>query len=127
MCKQVSFFFISVFTGHFLLTYLLMDKLKSSAPSRIIIVSSRIHTQGSINFKDLNSAKNYNKVDAYAQSKLANLLHQKELAKHLEGKILMFYLFFFFDLTDSFDLFLPDVKLSSCSFSHVKNNFYLKI
>ncbi|RUS85486.1 hypothetical protein EGW08_006762 [Elysia chlorotica] len=71
--------------GHFLLTYLLMDKLKSSAPSRIIIVSSRIHTQGSMNFSDLNSAKNYNKVDAYAQSKLANLLHQKELVKHLEG------------------------------------------
>ncbi|GFR61493.1 retinol dehydrogenase [Elysia marginata] len=70
--------------GHFLLTHLLLDKLKSSAPSRIIIVSARIHTQGSINFNDLNSAKDYGKVDAYAQSKLANLLHQKELVKHLE-------------------------------------------
>lgn len=71
--------------GHFLLTYLLLDKLISSAPSRIIIVSARIHTQGLINFSDLNSAKDYGKLDAYAQSKLANLLHQRELVKHLEG------------------------------------------
>ena len=72
-----------------MLTYLLLDKLKSSAPSRIIIVSSRIHTQGLINFSDLNSSKDYHKVDAYSQSKLANLLHQKELVKHLEGNVII--------------------------------------
>ncbi|XP_059154986.1 retinol dehydrogenase 13-like [Physella acuta] len=71
--------------GHFLLTYLLLDKLKASAPSRIIIVSSLAHKRGSINFDDLNSANSYDKHEAYKQSKLANLLHQKELVSRLEG------------------------------------------
>ncbi|KAK0042292.1 retinol dehydrogenase 13 isoform X3 [Biomphalaria pfeifferi] len=71
--------------GHFLLTNLLLDKLKASAPSRIIIVSSLAHTRGTINFDDLNSAKAYSKRGAYEQSKLANLLHQRELVKRLEG------------------------------------------
>ncbi|CAG5133263.1 unnamed protein product [Candidula unifasciata] len=71
--------------GHFLLTHLFLDKLKASAPSRIIIVTSMSHKQGKINFDDLNSAKDYNKLDAYCQSKLANLLHMRELARRLEG------------------------------------------
>ncbi|KAH9505182.1 Retinol dehydrogenase 13 [Bulinus truncatus] len=71
--------------GHFLLTNLLLDKLKTSTPSRIIIVSSLAHKQGKINFDDLNSAKSYDKRAAYGQSKLANLLHQRELVKRLEG------------------------------------------
>ncbi|KAL5286103.1 RDH13.2 family protein [Megaselia abdita] len=71
--------------GHFLLTNLLLDTLKKSAPSRIVIVSSAIYLFGSINKADLNSEKNYSKVGAYAQSKLANLLFTKELAKRLEG------------------------------------------
>ncbi|CAL1535680.1 unnamed protein product [Lymnaea stagnalis] len=70
--------------GHFLLTSLLLDKLKASAPSRIIIVSSYAHRRGKINFDDLNSAKEYNKQEAYEQSKLANLLHQRELVKRLK-------------------------------------------
>nr|CAI5845776.1 unnamed protein product [Callosobruchus analis] len=72
--------------GHFLLTNLLLDVLKTSAPSRIINVSSTAHRRGKINKNDLNSDSTYNAFDAYAQSKLANILFTKELAKKLEGK-----------------------------------------
>ncbi|XP_063590817.1 retinol dehydrogenase 13-like [Penaeus indicus] len=71
--------------GHFLLTNLLLDKLKASAPSRIINVSSVAHMRGSIKFDDLNSEKNYDEGDAYAQSKLANILFTQELAERLQG------------------------------------------
>ncbi|GCC22551.1 hypothetical protein chiPu_0000939 [Chiloscyllium punctatum] len=71
--------------GHFLLTYLLIDLIKQSTPSRIINVSSTAHTMGGINFDDLNSEKNYSPMKAYAQSKLANILFTRELARKLEG------------------------------------------
>ncbi|XP_042207539.1 retinol dehydrogenase 13-like [Homarus americanus] len=71
--------------GHFLLTNLLLDKIKASAPSRIINVSSVAHKRGKINFDDLNSEKTYDEGDAYAQSKLANILFTRELAERLEG------------------------------------------
>lgn len=71
--------------GHFLLTNLLLDLLKSSSPSRIINVSSLAHTRGEINITDLNSEKSYDASKAYSQSKLANILFTRELAKRLEG------------------------------------------
>lgn len=71
--------------GHFLLTHLLLDLLKASAPSRIIVVSSKLYKNGHINFDDLNSENNYNKAFCYSQSKLANLLFTLELARQLEG------------------------------------------
>ncbi|XP_028295502.1 retinol dehydrogenase 14b [Gouania willdenowi] len=71
--------------GHFLLTHLLLDVLKSSAPSRIVVVSSKLYKYGHINFDDLNSEKNYDKAFCYSQSKLANLLFTLELARQLEG------------------------------------------
>ncbi|XP_012682095.1 retinol dehydrogenase 14b [Clupea harengus] len=71
--------------GHFLLTHLLLDLLKSSAPSRIVVVSSKLYKYGQINFDDLNSTTNYNKAFCYSQSKLANLLFTGELARRLDG------------------------------------------
>lgn len=71
--------------GHFLLTNLLLDILKTSAPSRIIVLSSLAHKYGEINRDDLNSEKAYNKYKAYSQSKLANILFTQELARRLKG------------------------------------------
>uniref|UniRef100_A0A8D8ZY76 NADP-retinol dehydrogenase n=1 Tax=Cacopsylla melanoneura TaxID=428564 RepID=A0A8D8ZY76_9HEMI len=71
--------------GHFLLTMLLLDKLKDSAPSRVVNVSSVAHKRGTINKEDLNSEKSYDRSQAYNQSKLANVLFTRELAKRLEG------------------------------------------
>lgn len=71
--------------GHFLLTNLLLDMLKLSSPSRIVVVSSMAHSFGKINKDDLLSEKKYGKWGAYGQSKLANILFTRELAKKLEG------------------------------------------
>ncbi|KAL0967605.1 hypothetical protein UPYG_G00254390 [Umbra pygmaea] len=70
--------------SHFLLTHLLMDLLKRSSPSRVVVVSSKLYKYGSINFDDLNSERSYNKAFCYSQSKLANLLFTHELARRLE-------------------------------------------
>ncbi|XP_065220971.1 retinol dehydrogenase 13-like [Planococcus citri] len=71
--------------GHFLLTNLLLPKLKESAPSRIINLTSITYKKGNIDKEDLNFTKTYNIDQAYNQSKLANVLFTKELAKRLEG------------------------------------------
>jgi NAD(P)-dependent dehydrogenase (short-subunit alcohol dehydrogenase family) len=71
--------------GHFLLTNLLLDLLKQSSPSRVVVVSSEAHKWGSINRDDLMSEKNYVKYKVYGQSKLANILFARELGKRLEG------------------------------------------
>lgn len=71
--------------GHFLLTNLLLDTLKQSSPSRIVVVSSIAHTRGDINVTDLNSEKSYDEGAAYNQSKLANILFTIELAKRLQS------------------------------------------
>ncbi|KAL1493226.1 hypothetical protein ABEB36_011319 [Hypothenemus hampei] len=71
--------------GHFLLTLLLLPKIIQSTPARIVNVSSTAHERGSINFEDLNyNKRTYNALEAYSQSKLANVLFSRELAKRLK-------------------------------------------
>lgn len=71
--------------GHFLLTNLLIDLLKASAPSRIINVSSALHGIGTISKRNFFGEKFYNRWLAYANSKLANILFTRELAKRLNN------------------------------------------
>jgi NAD(P)-dependent dehydrogenase (short-subunit alcohol dehydrogenase family) len=71
--------------GPFLLTNLLLDAIKAAAPARIITVSSIAHRRGQINFEDLESRKSFGMWPVYSQSKLANILFTRELAKRLEG------------------------------------------
>lgn len=69
----------------FLLTNLLLDKLKASAPARVITVSSIAHKAARINFNDLEGRRHWNWISSYAQSKLANVVFTRHLAKILEG------------------------------------------
>ena len=75
--------------GHFLLTILLLDLIKKSAPSRIVTVTSLGHTfvKKGIDFDDIHFKKSYEPTLAYARSKLANILFTKELAKRLKGNV----------------------------------------
>ncbi|CAH1263504.1 RDH13 [Branchiostoma lanceolatum] len=73
------------YLSHFLLTNLILDKLKAAKQGRIINTSSIAHSQGQINFEDINSTVKYEDTDAYMQSKLALVLFTLELSKRLEG------------------------------------------
>lgn len=73
------------YLGPFLLTNLLLDKLKASAPSRIVHLTSMLHTKGSLDFESFRGDKPYKASVAYNQSKLANLVFSNELARRLEG------------------------------------------
>jgi NAD(P)-dependent dehydrogenase (short-subunit alcohol dehydrogenase family) len=69
----------------FLLTELLLDTLKASAPARIVNVSSAQHTTASLEFDNLQGEKKYANLRNYGQAKLALLLWTYELARRLEG------------------------------------------
>ncbi len=73
------------YLGPFLLTNLLLDTLKASAPSRIVHLTSMLHTQGTLDFDSFRGEKPYKASMAYNQSKLANLVFSNELARRLEG------------------------------------------
>ena len=77
--------FASNHLGHFLLTSLLLDKLKASAPARIVNVASEASRWGAIHFDDLNLEKRWSGFQAYNQSKLANILFTAEVARRLAG------------------------------------------
>ncbi|HVU01288.1 MAG TPA: SDR family oxidoreductase [Polyangiaceae bacterium] len=69
----------------FLFTNLLLDRLKASAPSRIVNVASRAHKRGGFDLEDVEMKKGYVPFVAYCRSKLANVLFTYELARRLEG------------------------------------------
>ena len=69
----------------FLLTNLLLEKLKASVPARIVNVSSESHQSGYIKMDDLELEKGYRLMRAYGQSKLALVLFTYELARRLQG------------------------------------------
>ena len=71
--------------GHFLLTNLLLDRLKEAPSARIINVSSIGYRRGEIDFDDLNSERSYSGFKAYCRSKMANILFTRKLAKELQG------------------------------------------
>jgi NAD(P)-dependent dehydrogenase (short-subunit alcohol dehydrogenase family) len=70
--------------AYFLLTNLLLDTLRASAPARIINVSSDAHKGGQIDFDNLQGERSYG-FKAYGNSKLANILFTQELARRLQG------------------------------------------
>ena len=70
--------------GHFLLTMQLLDLMIPG--SRIVVVASGAHKVGKIHFDDINLRKGYNVVKAYSQSKLANVLFTRELARRLKQR-----------------------------------------
>lgn len=72
--------------GPFLLTNLLLPKMKKSSPSRIVNVSCGIHKKSKgLNFKDLEMKEKFGRFKQFAQTKLASLLFTHELSKKLEG------------------------------------------
>ena len=69
----------------FLLTSLLVDRLKRSAPARVVTVSSNVQVIGRVDFDDLQGERSYSGARAYNQSKLSNVLFTYELARRLQG------------------------------------------
>jgi NAD(P)-dependent dehydrogenase (short-subunit alcohol dehydrogenase family) len=69
----------------FLLTTLLLDRLKDSAPARIITTASEAHQGAHIPFGDFNAERSYRSFGRYGETKLANILFTSELARRLEG------------------------------------------
>jgi NAD(P)-dependent dehydrogenase (short-subunit alcohol dehydrogenase family) len=72
--------------AYFLLTRLLLERLKESAPARVVNVASDAHRgAGRLDFDDLESRRGYSAMRVYGRSKLANILFTRELARRLEG------------------------------------------
>jgi len=75
--------FVVNYLSQFLLTNLLLDTLKRSAPARVVNVTSSVHAH--LNFDNLQLEKGYNSIKSYGQSKLAQILFTHELANRLKG------------------------------------------
>ena len=71
--------------AYFMLTLLLLDRIKQSAPARIINISSHLHQNATIHFDDLGGERSYGGMSSYGQSKLGNVLFTYELARRLAG------------------------------------------
>src|SRR5436309_14007614 len=71
--------------AYFVLTEGLRERLLASPPARIINTASAAHEDATLDFDDLQSAKNYRALKAYSRSKLCNILFTRELARRLRG------------------------------------------
>jgi NAD(P)-dependent dehydrogenase (short-subunit alcohol dehydrogenase family) len=73
--------------GPFLLTDLLLERLRASAPARVVVVSSTAHKSArqGLDFDDLQAEHKYRWAKAYGKSKLANIYFARELARRLDG------------------------------------------
>jgi NAD(P)-dependent dehydrogenase (short-subunit alcohol dehydrogenase family) len=71
--------------AYFLLTHLLLDRLKAAAPARIVNVSSNAHLRSRFDFDDIDRIQRFAPYGVYAQSKLANVWFTRALARRLEG------------------------------------------
>ena len=69
--------------GPFLLTHCLLDSLRRAPHARIVNVSSEAHRRGIIRFDDIRYKRHFSGTQAYCDSKLANLLFTRELARRL--------------------------------------------
>jgi len=75
--------------GHFLLTSLLLDQLRAGAPSRVVVVASESHRRvpaGGIKWDGYNDEESYGRLEAYGQSKLANVYFARELHRRYNGQ-----------------------------------------
>lgn len=71
--------------GHFLLTLLLLDRLKAAAQGRIVVVASGAYKIGKLYLDDHTLSRGFTAAKAYGRSKLANILFTRELAERLKG------------------------------------------
>jgi NAD(P)-dependent dehydrogenase (short-subunit alcohol dehydrogenase family) len=73
--------------GHFFLTNLLLDRVRASAPARVVVVASHAHKMArrGLDFDDLQSTRRYRAFDVYSRSKLANVYFTRELARRTAG------------------------------------------
>jgi len=74
-----------ILSGHFCLTNLLLDKLRASAPSRVVTLSSDAYEYTSLDWNDLQTSRRWSTIKAYSRSKTANILFSTHLAKLLKG------------------------------------------
>ena len=71
--------------AYFVVTNILLDRLKATPGARIVSTASDAHKSGKLDFDDLQSEKSYSSFRVYGTSKLCNILFTRELARRLEG------------------------------------------
>jgi NAD(P)-dependent dehydrogenase (short-subunit alcohol dehydrogenase family) len=71
--------------NYFVVTNVLLDRLKATPGARIVSTASDAHKSGKLDFDDLQSTKSYSSFRVYGTSKLCNILFTRELARRLDG------------------------------------------
>ncbi|XP_020546977.1 short-chain dehydrogenase TIC 32, chloroplastic-like isoform X2 [Sesamum indicum] len=120
---KIELTFATNYLGHFLLTEMLMEKMvetaaESGREGRIVNVTSVIHSwvkRKNFCFSKLLNPKSYNGTYAYAHSKLANILHAKELSSQLKGAATTCYVALSSQIAGISGDYFADCNLSHCS------------